>query len=232
MKILKYLGILLSFILLYSCDKEEIAVFKGENYVQFSRSLADSLTCSFLGDPTAESVLFPISLDLVGKPSNKDRKIKLKVLDQFTTASKSHYEFPAEIIFGSDHTVDTIWLKVNNTPDLKNEAVKLVYSIESSGDLLRGEAQYSTGVLYFTNKIAKPIWWTGTVQSSYLGTYSDKKYQLFIDILGVVDLDPNNLNQVLEYSLKLKNYLLQEKEADRTVFEVNGVEMTVNVISS
>lgn len=65
---------------------------------------------------------------------------------------------------------------------------------------------------------------------SYLGDYSDKKYTLFIQETGVADLDPNNADELRYYTIIFKNYLLREKDNNRTVREEDGTEMTVNLI--
>lgn len=229
-KLYIYIAIVAVLNLFEGCKEDTLPLFEGDNYIQFSRPLNDSLTCTFLDVPDTSHRMFPISVDLIGIPSTQDRNLEIQVIPEVTTAQAKHYEVPKQLILGANKVRDTIWLKVNNTPDLKDSPVKIVYQIKETDAFKVGERNYSMGVLYFTNKISQPIWWRGTVQSSFLGTYSDKKYALFIKLTNRVDIDPNNLTELTELTLILKNHLREMKNEGNTVYENDGTEMTVNLI--
>lgn len=227
---LQKLSILVLLLSLFACKQQEVMMFEGENYIQFNKSIKDSLTCSFLSDPDADFKLFPIVMDVVGKPSPNERKVKLSVINELSTANSSHYKIDQEATFRANRVSDTLWVKVFNTPDLKNKAVKIVYTLQNNNDFKVGEFNYSIGVLYFTNRLARPAWWNEDVVDDYLGEYSDKKYQLFIDLTKKVDIDPDNSVEVLECTMLLKNYLLRQKDIGHTVYEEDGTEMEVYFI--
>ena len=127
--------------------------------------------------------------------------------------------------------VDTCWIKFKRTEEISQVAKRLVLQLVETSDFKLGQVDCRINIVYVSNVIAKPDWWTSTVTDSYLGDYSDKKYRLFIEQTGKVDLDPNDANELRYYSLIFKNYLLQEKDAGRMVMEEDGTEMTVELIA-
>jgi hypothetical protein len=69
------------------------------------------------------------------------------------------------------------------------------------------------------------------VTSYYLGAYSDKKYTLFLEVVGV-DLTGANDNLLRHYSLLFKKYLNDQKAKGTPVLEEDGTEMVVAVLGN
>ncbi|NML22283.1 DUF4843 domain-containing protein [Pseudoflavitalea sp. G-6-1-2] len=216
--------------LIQSCKKDEIMHYESGDYVQFNKSVTDSSMFSFLALPDDNEAKTPLVIELVGKPSGKDRQYKISVANELSTATPGHYSLPASFTLRANRTTDTAWLTVKKLPDLKVKPVRLVLRIESTDELKFGQIDYCVSILNISNVIAKPDWWNQTVEWYYLGEYSDKKFALFIQVTGLSDINSNDIYQVRYYTMKLKNYLLQEKDAGRTVYEENGQEMTVEMI--
>ncbi|MES1250309.1 MAG: DUF4843 domain-containing protein, partial [Chitinophaga rupis] len=213
-----------------ACKKDNIKLYKGDSYIQFSKNYVDSSLFSFLALPDKDQALTPMPVELVGNPVDKDRTYKIQVVKELTTASAANYSIPDSFTLKAGHIIDTAWITVKKTPDIAVKPVRLVLQIASSNDLKTGQSDYAVSILYISNVIAKPDWWDEDVIDSYLGDYSDKKYKLFIQVTGLSDLDPNNPGQLEYYTILFKNYLLREKDAGRTVYEDNGTEMTVALI--
>lgn len=218
------------FALFHGCTRDNIDVYQDNNYIQFSKYLADSSMCSFLAYPNEEELLFPVIVEVVGFPVPQDREYQISVFGDYTTASQEHYELPEHFIMKAGCVVDTCWIVFKKTEDLATESQRLTIQLDETSDFELGQVEKRRNIIYVSNVISKPEWWTSSVTSSYLGKYSDKKYRLFIEQTGKADLDPDNITELRYYSIIFKNYLLKEKDAGRTVKEEDGTEMTVSLI--
>ncbi|MBO9633941.1 MAG: DUF4843 domain-containing protein [Chitinophagaceae bacterium] len=216
--------------LMQSCSKDEIIRYDSGDYIQFNKSYKDSSMFSFLALPDDDEAKTPLVVELVGKPSDKDRQYKITVANELTTATTAHYSLPSTFTLRANRTSDTAWVTVKKLPDLSVRPVRLVLKIESTDELKYGQVDYCVSILNISNVIARPDWWNQTVEWYYLGEYSDKKYSLFIQVTGLSEINSSNIDIVRYYTMKFKNYLLQEKDAGRTVYEENGTEMTVEMI--
>ncbi len=215
---------------IFSCKKDEIMLYNDNSYIQFTRDYADSSVFSFLALPDQNEARVPFAIELLGKPENRDRQYKISVFDELTNAPQANYSLPETFTLKANQTVDTAWITVRKTPEIAVKPVKLTLRIEDTPDFKIGQTDYSVNIVYISNVIARPDWWDDTVEGRFLGDYSDKKYELFIQVTGVSDFDQNDQNLLRTYTIMLKNYLLKEKDAGRTVYEDNGSEMTVALI--
>ena len=216
--------------LMQSCKKDEIMLYDSGDHVQFNKSYTDSSMFSFLALPNEDEAQAPLVIELVGKPSDKDRQYKISVVKDQSTATPQHYSLPATFTLKANRTQDTAWITVKKQPDISVKPVRLVLMIESTDELKYGQIDYCVSILNISNVIARPDWWNQNVEWYYLGEYSDKKFKLFIQVTGLSEINSANIDEVRYYTMKLKSYLLQEKDAGRTVYEENGQEMTVEMI--
>lgn len=213
-----------------SCKKDEIMLYEGETYIQFSKSYNDSSLFSFLALPNDDQAQVPVVLELIGKPEKVDRTYKLSVIKDLTNAPEANYSFPETFTLKANRTIDTAWITVKKTPGIAVAPVKLVYKIDQTSDFKVGQTEYAVSILYISNIIARPDWWNGTVEGRFLGAYSDKKYTLFIEVTGRSDINSANTEELRYYTILFKNYLLREKDAGRTVYEASGTEMTTALL--
>lgn len=216
--------------LMQSCKKDDIMLYDSGDHVQFNKSYTDSSMFSFLALPNEDEAQAPLVIELVGKPSGKDRQYKISVVKDQSTATPQHYSLPATFTLKANRTQDTAWITVKKLPDISVKPVRLVLMIESTDELKYGQIDYCVSILNISNVIARPDWWNQTVEWYYLGEYSDKKFKLFIQVTGLSEINSANIDEVRYYTMKLKSYLLKEKDAGRTVYEENGQEMTVEMI--
>jgi hypothetical protein len=231
MKSTRYLAIILATLLCtQACKKDNIDVYAGETYVQFSRGYADSSLFSFLALPNSNEGTTPLAVELVGFPENRDRHFNVTVVKELSTAPEANYVLPKSFTLRANRTKDTVWMTLKKTPEIAIKPVKLVLKLEPTTDFKVGQSDHAALILYISNIVARPDWWDGSVEGSFLGEYSDKKYKLFIDVTGRSELDNTNEYEVRYYTTIFKNYLLREKDAGRTVYEDNGSEMTVAMI--
>jgi hypothetical protein len=215
---------------LASCKKDQIITYHAGNYIQFSKGIDDSSSFSFLALPDSGEAKYPVSVELVGMPENRDRTYKISVRTDVSTATPDNYTLPATFTFGAGKVIDTAWITLRKTPEQAQNPVKLVLQLDSTADFAVGQTDYSIAIIYISNKISKPDWWNSTVEDQYLGTYSDKKYTLLIQVTGVATVDPTNIPLLTTLTLELKNFLLLQKDTGHTVYEDDGTEMTVAFI--
>jgi hypothetical protein len=231
MKKIHFIYILFSFLVIAaSCKKDEIMLYEGDNYIQFTKGYEDSSLFSFLSLTHKDEALTPMVVELVGDPQNRDRSYKIAVVKELTTAAPANYILPESFTFRANKVIDTAWITVKKTPEIALKPVKLVVRLEASNDFKVGQTDHAAAILYISNIIARPDWWNGSVEGRFMGDYSDKKYKLFIEVTGQSDLDPANEDQIRYHTVVFRNYLLKEKDAGRTVYEDNGEEMTVAYI--
>lgn len=214
----------------FSCKKQGFQLYESGDYIQFTRHINDSVMSSFLALPNDDEQPFGLPVELVGHPSDSPRPYKITVVEAETTAKPDSYSIPETFTLGAHKTVDTAWIVLKKTPEISVEPARLVLRIEGTDQLQVGQTSHSAAIVRISNVIAQPTWWNSTVSGRFLGTYSDKKFRLFIEVTGVIELDPTDQELVRTHTIKFKNYLLQEKDAGRTVYEENGSEMTVSLL--
>ncbi len=213
-----------------SCEKDKIDVYSAGNHIQFVKHTIDSSNCSFLAYPDRDELLFPVVVEVIGLPSSEDREYAIEVNPAYTTAPVENYTIPASLKVKAGKVTDTCWITFKKTPEISQEAKRLTVQLAATADFKLGQLDCLANIIYVSNVIAQPDWWTTTVTGSYLGAYSDKKYRLFIRETGVADIDSSNTTELRYYSIIFKNYLLREKDAGRTVMEDNGTEMVVTLM--
>jgi hypothetical protein len=222
--------LLFSIIILASCTKEEIPLYDSEDYIYFKMDNESEYIQAFSLCPGKESVEVPVVIELIGNISDKDRKIAYSIVTEETTAAPENYDLPETFTFAKGKNIDTIYVKLNNTAALKNEIKTLALKLENSDDLLVGLPTNSVLHLKMHDKLAKPNWWNETIVNEFLGDYSDKKFQLFIEVTGVADLANKDEDFIRNYVLKFKYYLQQQRDAGNEVLEEDGAPMTVTII--
>jgi hypothetical protein len=229
--------LLAAFVLLfmYGCEQQGIPTYNdmtSNRYVYFYRLWTDSTETSFFFYPGQTEVLYPVSVRSTGT-SDKDETYKIELVPEYTTAPAGTYEIPENPVMRAGRAIDTCYIKLKMVDILNTQKVRLRIRVQDSENFLAGRTEYREAIIWFHNIIAKPAWWTANVTSYYLGVYSDEKYRLFLDVVGV-DLRGANDNQLRNYSLLFKKYLTDQKNKvpPETVYEKDGNEMIVPVLGN
>ena len=216
---------------LCSCEREHIQSYHGDNYIQFTKLLTDSSVFSFTFYPQHDTIEYGVVVQLVGDPVNRDRYYKMSVSSDYTTAGSDNYLLPTEFVLKKNQTKDTAYIKLIKTADLQSIAKRLTLRLEESSDFQLGSPVNQGYILWINDMISKPAWWNSVIEKSYLGTYSDKKYRLFIEHAGVGVLSSDNPAECRYYTLIFKNWLREKAAANDTVYEDDEfTEMTVALI--
>jgi hypothetical protein len=217
---------------LFSCQEDKIDLYSGDHYIRFIKNLTtDSSTVAFLFAPGATELDSLLIVETAGLPFSEYKDYKIVIDRSFSTAVEGkHFNLPAKTSFKPGTMRDTLAIKFYRTEDMKNETFRLVLRLEPNETFKAGQIQYQYKVFLVHDKISQPSWWTTAVSTSYLGAYSDLKFQYFIDVTGIADLTGATPSELRVNALKLKYWLEEQKLLNGSpVLEANGNEMTVPI---
>ena len=212
---------------LIACEKDEIDLYSGENYIYFERESENILEYSFSFHPGVDVDTIPLVVKLIGNIADYDRKIELQIVDTGTTATDSDYSLPAEIVFRAGSNKDSIPLVLYNSEKLKETKLKLSFAINDAEELLCGPMDNKYAEIIFSDMISRPEWWDEVVVNSFLGTYSDTKYRLFIEATGIADMTNLSESEMRAYSMILRDFLKKGREEGKEFIDENGEPINV-----
>jgi hypothetical protein len=224
--------LLILLIALAACREEQIPLYNGGNNIQFVKNLTtDSSSIVFLLAPGKTEIDSALIIKTTGLGYPTETAYKISVDRQFTTAIEgTHFKLPDTTTFKPNAMRDTLFIKFYRTPDLKTNTVRLVLRLEENDAFKLGQIEYRYKVFLVNDLISQPEWWTASVVTSYLGAYSNRKYQTFIDVTGIADLTGASPSELRIYALQLKYYLGRYKlEHGLPLLEEDGSEMVVPI---
>ena len=168
-------------------------------------------------------------MKIAGDEAGRDLTYSIAVDEEFTTAESKHYSLmPETMIFRQGMFHDTCYVCLNKTDDLSSRSVRLVLRLVATSDLPVGKLENSVAVIQFSNTVARPDWWNSDVETYYLGSYSQKKFLLFLEVTEA-DLTGASVSEIRAAALLFKRYLLDHVGEPETIDE-DGHPMTVPVL--
>jgi hypothetical protein len=197
----------------YSCQKEEVPVYSGDNYLHFTRPSGDTLTLSFGLLPDINEYRLPIPVTRIGMPSENDMQCSLTADAASTLPAKDYDIKPEDLIFRSKRFDDTLHVTIRKTAEMDNETFLLTLNIVPNETFAYGPSGYLQMPVYVTNKVNQPAWWNVEYTNAFFGAYSLIKYQWFIRATGKYDLTNVQVSEVIEL-MKQFILFLREKEAE------------------
>jgi len=213
----------------YSCKKREIPLYNGENYIQFTAAVQDTVNMSFFFYPNQDHVDLPIPVRLVGKMPSEALAFKIAADLTTTTALKNYYSLPDRFFFKAGKPLDTAYIRINKTPEMANKEFLLALDLVASETVLPGQTAYSRRVLKISDMVRKPVWWTTSIDTYALGVYSEAKYRKFMEVTGIGDLSVYSSFEQRDYMLQFKYYLIKMRDAGMPVLEADGRDMLSTV---
>lgn len=213
-----------------ACSTDEIEVYEAGRYLYFLNA-SDSINESFFFYPDAETINVDLLVRYAGRLIDEDMPYQLAVNEKLTTAQRGvDYEVDLEQVMPAMQNVDTIQVILKKTETLETAKLCLVLEIENNEEFLSGPLDsLQSPKIIFTSQAVRPIWWDEEIVESFLGEYSEAKYALFIEVTGVADMTDMSIVEKRIYSLRLKNYLIEQRNAGNPVMDDN-VEMSVPVL--
>jgi len=239
--------LIISLVALISCEEEKLTAWGEQDFVSFHKTAADSTVFSFILNSDKQKGTCSIALDLLGKISDVDRTLNYEVVESNTTAIEGkHYEKLSGVVtIKANQNSGSIDIPVLNSADLKEDYVILELTIIPNEYYACGFPDKISNRIVITDQISRPLWWDlapgyasyyyvsgnyyGLHQRNGLGQYSDKKYQLFVDVTGIPGLDFLNdenmtYDEARNYMLQFKYWLLENPQT-----EDNGEPMQVTI---
>lgn len=234
---------------LTSCKEDSIDLFDTSTHYLYilsdERSDKDSVFTSFKFYVGAQDHIVKFPVQLAGLPLTEDKKYKVEVVSQETTALPEDYSLDTEQIFHAGLWTDTLQIKLIRTAHLAQTDVTLTVRLVENenfkvGDLLEkdpeGSSTYSKGSLKATvtynDKLTKPEWWKDDTEKLLLGTYSDIKYERFIEVTGVSDLSTKSEMEKRILVGQFKTELDKHNDPSAPDYahwcEADGTKITVN----
>ncbi|GHT15733.1 hypothetical protein FACS189426_23530 [Bacteroidia bacterium] len=200
-------------LILFSCQKEEIPTYSGDNYLHFTRPASDTLTLSFGVLPDVNEYRLPIPVTRIGKPSDKDMQCSLTSDAASTLLAKEYDIKPEDLVLHSGRFEDTLHVTIRKNAAMDNEMFLLVLNIVPNETFKPGPEGYLKMPVYVTNKVEQPKWWNVEYTNAFFGPYTLVKYQWFIRATGKHDLTNVPVSDVIEL-MKQFIFFLREKEAE------------------
>ena len=112
----------------------------------------------------------PIEVAIFGKIQDKDLEFTLSVDEKMSTFPASQCILPEKCIFKGGQLLDTIYVKLRNSSDLKNTTKIVALKINAGGEVGEGVTNYSRAIIAVTDRLVKPDWWD--YKDLYDGEYS------------------------------------------------------------
>ena len=190
---------------LCSCSEVEVTDYSSDNFIQFEKAAKDSTIFSFAYDQTLSTGTVKLKLNCIANLSDKDRVFGIQYLaDESTAQAGVDFVMPdEEQILPANDSVAYIEIQLNKSDNVKTK------------DFKPGMNAYRKNRIIVSDKLTRPAWWDSWHESNGLGSWSEKKYTLFMEQIHVIDLTLDRDGGTMSYSemrahvLKFK-YWLQE----------------------
>lgn len=219
----KYVYLLLIFVGVASCDRDDIGVYHSENYISFTNKEKDTVIVSFFMLGNLSECEWPIEIRHTGIPKEEDQGFTLSVVNEKTTLKSGYYSLPTVTTFQPMSKLDTFYVKLTNYPELATTNAYLCLELKENAVFKLGDRDYRRIYLKVNDNVARPDWWNNRVVNYYLGTYSDTKFRKLVEVVQP-DLSDASEDWIRSWALEFKNWLDANPIPDE-----NGDPMTVPV---
>ena len=226
--------------LLCACSEKDVRPFEDKSHIAFCKMFTDTTVQSFFFFKEDEIEQL-VEVKIIGPTPTEDLNFSIVVDEKVTDCPKALYDMPESYTFSAGQIVDTFYVKMRNSPEMGDKAYTIAFDLKDSENLSSPGIIWGRNVITISDIAEKPEWWTllldsegnyvkNSVESLYLGKYSRKKYELFMEVTGVADLTGMSSGVIRNLSIKFKRYLAAQ---DPKIFdEDNKEEMTVTVIGN
>ncbi len=235
----KYLILVATVFILFSCKKTELITYEGENVILFgvdedlkTSKGVDSLMLNFTKlDDTIGFMTFKIPVFRMGIPQNSEVSYNIHVNKQLSNAVQGQDFFIADhSSFKANLSTDSVELKIVRSKNLATGTKKIVLELDSSSKinkqypLVNSNTLSNRLIIYMTDYIDPPEKWS----TLYFGKFSAKKIRLMVkldndwpfeDVYDFAYYYPDYFGEILY------NYLKKQKDAGTPVLEADGTPM-------
>lgn len=217
------------YIFCWGCSDSLPDGWQGKDFMAFRKDFTDSTLFSFAYDETLKQGDVILEMDMLAPAVSYDRMFRVVFLPQESTGQEGvHFiKFPEEQIVPADSSRVSLHLTVLKSNGFTDRQVVAVFELQPTDDFQLAFPEKSKARLFISDQLSRPAWWDDWHVSSGLGTYSDKKYRLFIREVQEYDLDYENREDMDYYRmrslvLKFKHWLQEHPQT-----EADGSLMTI-----
>lgn len=211
---------------LCSCRQDDIDVFGDSRYVYFNTvDGTHDIHYSFLYSNGRDEVQVELPLSYSGRLYDVDAVYAVAVDTEETTAVEGvEFELPERPSFKAASFKSSLAVTLKNSERLATTEQKIRLKLVSNDMFLAAVRDSLTMDIYVTDKISMPSWWTQEVIDAYLGKYSDRKLELFVENIFSGDYGALSSDEKLYYARKFKYWLNENPQYE------DGERITVPVI--
>lgn len=234
-------------VLILSCTEKKTPTFNDGREIFFEKfymneiypgtASADSTVVSYFFYPDGtKDIEIPLEVCLSGRLLTSDITFGLKAVSDESTATAEEYTLAPSYTFRST-TVgedavdvrDTIYVKIHRSPRMDDAPVRLVVELVPNETVGLGQYERTKAKIIVSTVAIKPDWWTTEVTDNLLGTYSEKKYKLFLNEIDTnaemsARLIQERPDQAIKLVMRFKTWL---SEQNPPITEEDGSLMKV-----
>lgn len=201
----KYIFLISVLIAAWACSEDEIDSYKSDRYLYFSKpEVLDSATfLSFSHYPGATEKTIRVEVTLIGDLLTENTTYQLEIDKDSTTADPANYDVNLTQTFSAGQTKDFIDVKLFNK-DLAGKEVTLYLRIVENENFSPGLKSYRSARIIFNDIDSQPLWWSGDIETLFLGKWTPEKYEKFIESSGLIDLIGYEFSEIRKICLQFK----------------------------
>ena len=211
--------------LLFACTEKKIPTFNDGREIFFEKfymdevypgtASADSTVISYFFYPDGtRDIEIPLVVCLSGRLLTSDVTFKSTTVGEDVTEVK-----------------DTVFVKIHRSARMDDAPVRLIVELVPNEMIGLGQYERCRAKIIVSTIAIKPDWWTTEVTNNLLGTYSEKKYKLFLNEIDTnaemsARLIQERPDQAIKLVMKFKAWL---SEQNPPVTEEDGSIMKVAI---
>lgn len=158
---------------------------------------------------TADSLTLTIPVRCFGMPSEKDRAIKIQLVDSLSTAVEGYDFVPLEdtYYFPAGVSKTTIPITIIDSDTVKVKSVTFTVELLESEDFVIGDPTRTLASFTYSNIIEQPSSW----KTTYLSVWTPSKHILFLQLAGLEEF-PSATDWTNNYYFYCSVYIRQMVE--------------------
>lgn len=222
------LAVCLPVFLLAGCEKDPQG-YSGTDYVYFGKDMTkDSVVYCFGLAGRLDKDTLGIEVRASGDVAGYDREYVVKASAN-STAKEGEDFVVLNRVFRGGRVADTMWIAVNNSAKLRTGSVFLQLELVANEQFELCFPKQNGAKVYLTDVVVRPDWWDGKQESEGLGTYSEKKYRLFLQVCLVQDFGNMEYAERRDAMLRFRKYLEDEAKKGNVIPDEDGQPMRVAI---
>ena len=207
--------------ILCSCSEVDVTDYSSDNFIQFAKAAKDSTVFSFAYDQTMSAGTVKLKLNCIANLSTENRTFGVRYRAEESTAQAGvDFVMPDEeqVLLAND-SVAYLEIQLNKSDNVKAKDLLLVFEVTDNSQVLEdlhrqlknvAAYAYRKNRVIVSNRLTQPAWWDDWHETNGLGSWSAKKYTLFMEETKVSDMTLDRDGGTMSYS-EMRAYVLKFK---------------------